>query len=469
MTYFMRSAPLVAPMNLAMKFAMKFAIGLVMGLVICFAISPVRAEISYADILADPDNPALNQQFANERLAGGDAKAALAAVERVLVAEPTNFSARLFRAQVLVALGADLQAAGELRALAALPLSPDIKRRVQRLRDRLSDRQRRLSARLNLALGFMENNNAANWPEDNTILLNGVSVDSDGENRYSLPRLDGAAPITEAIKDDVITQNLSLSVHYDPGLQVIRDLNISLGMNANSAGDSGYLDGDTTHIGIGAKLQRGKVSLMPRLSMAEVKNDFEDRLGNYTLSSGTLTAQWQARQTTRLSLSGGMTELAYDGTLDRNDTTTLSGSFGWEEIIARRLSTNIGGFYQKVDSEENADLNKELFGASVTLRLGLMPGHFVTLGASYTQTEHQSVYSHSYDPSDSTAVDGTVREDEITGTSIDYLLLGSALSPLLNHVFFTLGYQSSETQSNTIGFSQESDILSVRVNFGYRF
>ena len=430
---------------------------------------PAQAEISYADILADPDNPALNQQFANERLAGGDAKAALAAVERVLVAEPTNFGARLFRAEVLVALGADLQAEGELRALAALPLPSDIKRRVTKLRDRLSDRQRRFSTRLNLALGFMENDNAANWPEDNTILLNGAAVDSDGQNRYSLPRLDGANPITEAVKDDVITQNLTLSAHYDPGLQFIRDLNISLGVNANSEGDSGYLDGDTTHIGIGAKLQRGKVSLMPRLSLAEVENDFDERLGNYTLSSGTLSAQWQARQTTRLSLSSGITELAYDKTFDRNDTTTLSGSFGWEEIIGRRLLTNFGSFYQKVDSEQNADLDKELFGASLTVRLGLMRGHFLTLGASYVETEHESVYSHSYDPSSGTSADGRVREDEISGTSIDYLLLGSTLSPLLNNVFFTLGYQSSETESNTIGFSQQRNILSARVNFGYRF
>ena len=430
---------------------------------------PAQAEISYADILADPDNPALNQQFANERLAGGDAKAALAAVERVLVAEPTNFGARLFRAEVLVALGADLQAEGELRALAALPLPADIKRRVKKLRERLSDRQRRFSARLNLALGFMENDNAANWPADNTILLNGAVVDSDGENRYSLPRLDGSDPITKAVKDDVITQNLALSAHYDPGLQFIRDLNISLGVNANSEGESGYLDGETTHIGIGAKLRRGKVSLTPRLSMAEVENDFEDRLGNYTLSSGTLTAQWQARQTTRLSVSTGITELAFDDTLDRNDTSTISGSFGWEEIIGRRLSTNFGSFYQKVDSEENADLDKDLFGASLTVRLGLMQGHFLTLGASYTETEHESVYSHSYDPSDGTPADGKIREDEITGTSIDYLLLGSTLSPLLSHVFFTLGYQSSETESNTVGFSQQRDIFSARVNIGYRF
>ena len=57
-------------------------------------VSPAYADITYAEILADPDNPALNQQFARERLATGDAKAALAAVERVLVAEPTNLSAR---------------------------------------------------------------------------------------------------------------------------------------------------------------------------------------------------------------------------------------------------------------------------------------------------------------------------------------------------------------------------------------
>ena len=449
-----------------MKHFMRFASLAAVTTVLAY---PAQAEISYADILADPDNPALNQQFANERLAGGDAKAALAAVERVLVAEPTNFGARLFRAEVLVALGADLQAEGELRALAALPLPSDIKRRVKKLRDRLNDRQRRFSARLNLALGFMENDNAASWPEDNTILLNGTAVDSDGANRYSLPRLDGSDPITEAVKDDVITQNLTLSAHYDPGSQFIRDLTISLGVNTNSEGDSGYLDGDTTQIGIGAKLQRGKVSLTPRLSLTEVENDFEDRLGNYKLTSGMLTAQWQARQTTRFSLSTGLTELAYDDMLDRNDTTTLSGSFGWEEIIGRRLSTNLGSFYQKVDSEENGDLDKELFGASLTMRLGLMRGHFLTLGASYIETEHASVYSHSYDPSSGTPADGKVREDEITGTSIDYLLMGSSLSPLLNNVFFTMGYQSSETESNTIGFSQQRDIFSARVNFGYRF
>ena len=58
-----------------MKHFMRFASLAAVTTVLAY---PAQAEISYADILADPDNPALNQQFANERLAGGDAKAALA-------------------------------------------------------------------------------------------------------------------------------------------------------------------------------------------------------------------------------------------------------------------------------------------------------------------------------------------------------------------------------------------------------
>ena len=65
---------------------------------------------------------------------------------------------------------------------------------------------------------------------------------------------------------------------------------------------------------------------------------------------------------------------------------------------------------------------------------------------------------------------GSKREDEISSTSFSYLLLlGSALSPKLSNLFFTVNYQSNETESNLIGFNQERNVLSARVNFSYRF
>ena len=88
------------------------------------------------------------------------------------------------------------------------------------------------------------------------------------------------------------------------------------------------------------------------------------------------------------------------------------------------------------------------------------------------ESEHDNVYSQSYrraQQDSETEADGDIREDDISGSTVSYLLLGGALSPKLNNVFFTLNHQSNETDSNIIGFSQERNIVSARVNYSYRF
>ena len=484
---------------------------------------PAQAEISYADILADPDNPVLNQQFARERLAGGDAKAALAAVERVLVAEPTNLGARLFRAEVLAALGADLQAEGELRALAALPLPADIKTRVEAIQASISQRRKRFNLQANLAFGYTENDNAANWPSDNTVLLNGEAVPTSGDNAYEIVLIDGAE-VSEPLKDDTVNSLLALTGSYDLGSENWRSVFISTAMNTNSGGESGYMDGETISVATGLVYKNHRFTVTPRLTHAKVDNDYEDRLGSYgihgaslmtqyqagrknliTLSVGqtnlrfegdkksndtdtlstsfswesrlgsygihgaSLMTQYQAGRKNLITLSVGQTNLRFDGDKKSNDTDTLSTSFGWESRLGNRLTVHLSGFVQDVEARSNKDLTKSLTGTSLSLRMALMRGHFLTLGGSAIETEHEHVYSQSYNPATETEADGKKRKDEITGTNLSYLLLGSVLSPKLSPVFFTVTYQSNETESNTIGFSQERDVLSARVNFSYRF
>ena len=67
----------------------------------CMASAPVHAEISWLDLLQDPDNAALNQQFVAERLAEGDLPAALSAVERLIILRPTDVPLRLLRLKFL--------------------------------------------------------------------------------------------------------------------------------------------------------------------------------------------------------------------------------------------------------------------------------------------------------------------------------------------------------------------------------
>ena len=434
----------------------------------CLAGLPAQAEISYADILADPDNPVLNQQFARERLAGGDAKAALAAVERVLVAEPTNLGARLFRAEVLAALGADLQAEGELRALAALPLPSDIKARVKRLRRDIAQRQKRLSFQANLSLGYSENDNATNWPSDNTVLLNGMAVPTIGDNAYEIVLIDGTQS-NAPVKDDTLNSSLSLSGSYDLGNENWRSVFISGATNINNGGDSGYMDGETSNFATGLTYKNRRFTITPRLSHAQVENDYEDRLGHYAINGASLTTQYQAGSKNRITLSLGQTNLRFEGDKKSNNTDTLSGSFGWESLLGNRLTVNLGSFYQDVDARANGDLDKKLSGSSLGLRFAVLRGQFLTLSGSSIETEHDNIYSQSFNPASEAAADGTQREDEITSTNISYLLLGSAISPKLSHLFFTLNHQASETESNIVGFSQERNVLSARVNFSYRF
>lgn len=438
------------------------------GLSILPLVSAAQAQISYADILADPDNPALNQQFARERLAGGDAKAALAAVERVLVAEPTNLGARLFRAEVLAALGADLQAEGELRALAALPLPADIKARVDAMQSVIDRRRKRLNTQVNLSLGYTENDNAASWPSDNTVLLNGEPVATTGDNAYELVLIDGTET-SEPVKDDTLNSSVSLSSSYDLGSENWRSLFVSAALNSNSGGESGYMDGDTTSFATGLVYKRRRFTVTPRLTHAYVANEYEDRLGKYGIHGASLTTQYQAGSRNRITLSLGQTNLRFEGDKKSNNTDTVSGSFGWESRLGRRMTVNLGGFYQDVDARANNDLDKKLSGNSVSLRLALMRGHFLTLGNSSIETEHDNVYSQSFNPATETAVNGTKREDEIDSTNVSYLVLGSIISPKLSNLFFTLNHQASETESNIIGFSQEREVLSARVNFSYRF
>ena len=92
-----------------------------------------HAEVTWPNLMADPDNAELNRQFVSERLTEGDLPAALSAVERLIILRPTDIPARILRAEILVNLANDTLAKGELDALAKLPLRPEQTERIKRL------------------------------------------------------------------------------------------------------------------------------------------------------------------------------------------------------------------------------------------------------------------------------------------------------------------------------------------------
>ena len=76
-----------------------------------------NAEVSFSQILNDPDNIELNQAFIDERIKAGNLPPALSAVERIIQLQPLNVGARILRAQLLISLGNYATAKTEIDAL----------------------------------------------------------------------------------------------------------------------------------------------------------------------------------------------------------------------------------------------------------------------------------------------------------------------------------------------------------------
>ena len=150
---------------------------------LCMGSSPVRAEVSWLDLLADPDNSALNQQFVAEQLAEGDLPAALSAVERLILIRPTDVQLRILRAEILVNLANDSLALGELEALAKLPLLADKKAKIEQLRDIIDGRTKNWHAAASISLGMRGSDKANSYPSSGLMdfLVTGATTPSTRE------------------------------------------------------------------------------------------------------------------------------------------------------------------------------------------------------------------------------------------------------------------------------------------------
>ena len=105
----------------------------------CMTGAPGHAEVSWSDLLQDPDNAALNQQFV-----ASDWQRAISRQHFQLLkadySSPTDVQLRLLRAEILVNLANDTLALGELDALAKLPLLPEQKAKIEQLQDVIDGR-----------------------------------------------------------------------------------------------------------------------------------------------------------------------------------------------------------------------------------------------------------------------------------------------------------------------------------------
>ncbi len=141
-----------------------------------------QREITWEEVLADPDDVSLNFLWAQSQVRTGELRGAAATLERILLMRPELGGVRLLYAVVLFRLDSLAEAERELERLAEQPLSRRDLREVERYLDAIRRRQRRTNFAAAVTVGTQYDSNRNSSPSSGTSLAElgfGGSVELD--------------------------------------------------------------------------------------------------------------------------------------------------------------------------------------------------------------------------------------------------------------------------------------------------
>ncbi len=177
--------------------------------------------ISFDQILAAPDDLALNYRYALQQMRSGDLRGAATTLERMLLVDPNQSQIRLLYGVVLYRLD-DLDEAGrEFTALRSLPLDAESQAEIDRYMAQIALRQKRDRFTATLSLGAEYTTNRDAQPRTNLRLFGDVPLQAPS-GRHDVGRL---AIGSVAVRHDLNTQSRdeligSALVYYDDQLHV---------------------------------------------------------------------------------------------------------------------------------------------------------------------------------------------------------------------------------------------------------
>jgi hypothetical protein len=122
-------------------------------------IGPAGPPVSYADVLAHPDDIDLNYRYAVQQAQSGDVRGSATTLERILLIDPNLPQVRLLYAIVLFRLDSLAESQREFQAVRQMPVTDDVRAEIDRYLAQIELRQKvnRFTASLSLGGDFNTN------------------------------------------------------------------------------------------------------------------------------------------------------------------------------------------------------------------------------------------------------------------------------------------------------------------------
>lgn len=128
-------------------------------------------KVTYADILANPDDVELNYLYAQSQVAAGELRGAAATLERILMLAPDLARVRLLYAVVLFRLDNLSESEREFRNVSQLPMPQSLREEVDHYLEEIAARRKVTRVTGNLGLGMQWDSNRNAGPDSGEVLF----------------------------------------------------------------------------------------------------------------------------------------------------------------------------------------------------------------------------------------------------------------------------------------------------------
>jgi hypothetical protein len=219
---------------------------------------PSCPDVSFADILANPDDTALNVCYARAQIQQGNVRGAAATLERVLLIAPDAINVRLLYAIVLFRLDTIDEAEREFLEVGQADLPPEVRAQIDDFLAEIERRRQKVKQTVTVGIGTYLATNRNSAPDSERQLALGVGAPiALEENRPNI--------------DHGLLTILGYDFTYDPGLSNQHEIFGGVDLFADSLAEQSELDIHSLNMDVGVRLRFPGFTVTPRAYLTNMR------------------------------------------------------------------------------------------------------------------------------------------------------------------------------------------------------
>ena len=424
---------------------------IILILFLIFFSSKTFAEITFEQILQDPNNLELNLQYAKEQEALGNYKPVIATLERLSDIYSDNLDLKLYLLSISLKIDSKERTKDIIDQIKRSPvLTNAIRQRLDEIVKTLEaqDKQQKNEWVQFIDIGY------------NSTLDNNVNTKSDSNTLYISDSLSNYA--ADTIDDDDF-QNIGIKYGAYKQLSNTSNINFNVGKGLTRQNRDENKENDAHSLFVNYNKQINKNYISTFYSLNENNNLHES---DYVVHSFILENRYGFRPNQNIVLSGNFsltdyrTDSVFTAAEDKNNEAQ-GLTVGYEYFINQNNNIKFKyGF-----NDYNAKLDS--YGYDNEYRRI----NYFTRIKNINFNLSQTINYNTYDKADTFVKSDTIRDDEIKTNSIS---LSGSLDQLLRleflkNIFYSVSYSDIKSKSNILNYDYHKDIykfgLTKRITF----